>query len=375
VDDGGDVSTITGSSSIHQQFGETLYAINHLPVGWQYATGATDRTVTPSWTPSRIKHYIKKHAQRDTIIHLHWVAGFATPRVIGWIAKRYPTVWTLHDCWPVTGDCHYPFECERFTDSCGDCPALGSSTTHDWSRISADWKRRSYGEHPIEYIAPSQWAADQLKKSEIVTSDSVTVIPNPLDTEQFVPMSQNEARKIIGLPIDSVLIGFNSNTENRRKGGDLFKQALSKYEEFDQRGVEVVQFGGGEHGDLPLQTHDLGYVPDSRLAALYSSLDAMIVPSRYETFGQVASEAISCGTPVAAFDTSGLGSVVAEGKTGALASPFDCSELREAILRVLDFNDRSEQLHDIAERRFSSSVVANQHLETYRTIQTRASNG
>lgn len=55
-----------------------------------------------------------------------------------------------------------------------------------------------------------------------------------------------------------------------------------------------------------------------QLAALYRAADAVIMPSRSESFGLVALEAQACGTPVVAADVGGLRHVIGDGGGGVL---------------------------------------------------------
>jgi len=48
----------------------------------------------------------------------------------------------------------------------------------------------------------------------------------------------------------------------------------------------------------PQMVRYLGYLPKQTLAVLYASVDVLVMPSRYETFGLAALEALSSGTPV-----------------------------------------------------------------------------
>ena len=64
----------------------------------------------------------------------------------------------------------------------------------------------------------------------------------------------------------------------------------------------------------------------NKLSSLYSSADIMCVPSRLETFGQTASEALACGVPVVAFETTGLKDIVEHKKTGYLAKAYDSKD-------------------------------------------------
>jgi glycosyltransferase involved in cell wall biosynthesis len=52
-------------------------------------------------------------------------------------------------------------------------------------------------------------------------------------------------------------------------------------------------------------------------------------------FGQTASEAHACGTPVVAFKPGGLADIVAHRQTGDLAKPFDVQDMAAGIEWVL----------------------------------------
>ena len=56
-----------------------------------------------------------------------------------------------------------------------------------------------------------------------------------------------------------------------------------------------------------------GFVADADLPALYSGATCFVTASRYEGFGLPALEAISCGTPVVAFDAGAVPEVAGPG--------------------------------------------------------------
>jgi glycosyltransferase involved in cell wall biosynthesis len=78
----------------------------------------------------------------------------------------------------------------------------------------------------------------------------------------------------------------------------------------------------------------LGFVADDDLPALYSAAEVFVYPSLYEGFGLPPLEAMACGTPVVASNTSSLPEVV--GNAGLLVSPYDVDALAAAIARLLD---------------------------------------
>ena len=100
----------------------------------------------------------------------------------------------------------------------------------------------------------------------------------------------------------------------------------------------LVTFGGGGFtAPTAYQHRHLGTLTDlQHIAKLYSAADIMLVPSRLEAFGQTASEALACGTPVACFDTSGLRDIVLHKKDGYRAIAFDINDFVAGVLWCLD---------------------------------------
>jgi glycosyltransferase involved in cell wall biosynthesis len=85
---------------------------------------------------------------------------------------------------------------------------------------------------------------------------------------------------------------------------------------------------------LTAQVRLLGYVGDDDLCALYSGAVAHVQPSFYEGFGLTVLEAMACGTPVVASNTSSLPEVV--GGAGLLVDPNDPRDIASALHRLLE---------------------------------------
>lgn len=98
-----------------------------------------------------------------------------------------------------------------------------------------------------------------------------------------------------------------------------------------------------------------------RLAELMRGASIVLVPSHSETFGLIALEAESCGTPVIASAAGGLREAVVHGETGQLMDSRQPQDWGTAITRLLA---RPEVLHrmgtvaQIHARRFSWDVTA-----------------
>jgi glycosyltransferase involved in cell wall biosynthesis len=106
----------------------------------------------------------------------------------------------------------------------------------------------------------------------------------------------------------------------------------------DLPGSKVVVGDGPARADLQARFPEaifLGALAGEDLAAAYSAADALVFPSRTDTFGLVMLEALACGLPVAAFPGMGPRDVLTSPRVGVLSE-----NLREAALAVLELDRR-----------------------------------
>ncbi len=314
------------------------------------------------------------NALNPDIVHLHWICS--STMSIEEIAKiRAPIVWSLHDNWPFTGGCHVRYECEKHKQGCGSCPELGSTQENDLSRRVFNRKSKAFsGIRQLAIIGVSKWMADCAAESALFRDRTIRNIPNPLDTGIYAPVPKNEARALLHLPLDKKLIVFGAinATGDRRKGFAELIEALDKVQLDD---IEFAVFGSSEPKTphrFKFKAHYLGQLHDDiSLRLLYSAADVMVVPSLQEAFGQTASEAMACGTPVVAFGHTGLLDIVDHKINGYLAKPFDTADLAAGIEWIIT-NENYEQLCAAAREKvvakFDSRIVAKQCIDLYTEI-------
>jgi D-inositol-3-phosphate glycosyltransferase len=119
------------------------------------------------------------------------------------------------------------------------------------------------------------------------------------------------------------------------------------------------------------RVHFIPPVPREQLVAFYQAADAVIMPSRSETFGLVAAEAQSCGTPVIAAAVGGLPYIIEDGISGLLVAGHDPADYAAALHRVLHDSDLASQLSTGAiehSQRFSWDATVSRFLELYEGI-------
>jgi glycosyltransferase involved in cell wall biosynthesis len=99
-----------------------------------------------------------------------------------------------------------------------------------------------------------------------------------------------------------------------------------------------------------------GHLPQAELAALVGrSGVAVVTPAWDEPYGLVAAEALSCGTPVAAYARGGLPEVLSA-HTGRLAGSGDVDGLARAITDAMTLDRAGCRAHAVAELSLSRMV-------------------
>jgi glycosyltransferase involved in cell wall biosynthesis len=166
--------------------------------------------------------------------------------------------------------------------------------------------------------------------------ESVFMIPNGVDTQKFRPLSLSEAPKFTMLFVGRL---------DSQKGVDTLLDAIefleaSNREVLDNSSIKVI--GMGPLTDLAKAfarkrsyIDYLGYVTEEELIQSYQNASIMLMPSRRETFGLVALEAMACGLPLIAADIPGPQSFI-RGDFGQLIRPSDSVALAAAIERFYE---------------------------------------
>lgn len=115
-----------------------------------------------------------------------------------------------------------------------------------------------------------------------------------------------------------------------------------------------------------------GFVPEDDLIALYHSCAAFVFPSWHEGFGLPALEAMACGAPVIASNTSSLPEVV--GLDDALFDPLNPASIAAKLQQVLTDSTFRERLveHGMEQaKKFSWSITAQHALEALEKLHAR----
>ncbi|MBC8594679.1 glycosyltransferase family 4 protein [Oscillospiraceae bacterium N12] len=112
-----------------------------------------------------------------------------------------------------------------------------------------------------------------------------------------------------------------------------------------------------------------GYIPNTDLAALYNGAFAFLYPSLRESFGIPMLEAMACGTPVIAGNTSAMPEIAGDG--ALLADPLDANDIAHKLLLLEEDLSYYQQLKEYGLQRvkqFSWRKSAEALLIIYQSI-------
>lgn len=215
-------------------------------------------------------------------------------------------------------------------------------------QMRAYWEREIMASAGL-VLAFSDHERDAMAQWYQVPRDRIRVLPAGVDTDLFKPHDDPEAcKRALGLDGKRVLL-YVGRIEPI-KGVDVLLRAVAQLEPRDD--VQLVIVGGKQRGDREvgrlrrlaqrLELGDavrfVGTVRQEELACYYSSAEALVLPSHYESFGLVALEAMASGTPVVASRVGGLPTFVRDGETGYLI-PWRCPEGFTERLEVILHNE------------------------------------
>ncbi|MCS7469425.1 glycosyltransferase [Stieleria sp. ICT_E10.1] len=313
------------------------------------------------------------------VIHfhsLHGVDSFAELSVLKRLCRKYPSVMSLHDLWLMTGHCGHPLGCPRWKTGCGKCPdlTLYPAVSRDATRLNFWRKRRLFRNLPTRLIVPSHWLMDQVRQSPILKHLPIDVVPNPVDIDAFQPALNDNLKQQLNLAAtDPTVILVAQHLDNPFKG---IQDAVAVLNSITIPNLKVILVGGAANEVSQLIDHPCVVLPFTQskqeLATYYATADVLLMPSRGETFGLVAAEAMACGTPVVAFEVGGLADVIGDNIGGTLIPDRDRAAMAQAVEQLLCDNAMHEKKSAAGRDRAVRHFRLERHTQRCLTLYERA---
>lgn len=307
------------------------------------------------------KRLIKKIQEfNPDIIHLHNLHGYyLNVDMLFKFLKNYnkPVVWTLHDCWSITGYCpHFDMAgCDKYKTKCSNCQYCFSYPFSIFKQnVKKDYEKKKELFNSIDnltIVTPSSWLKERVQESFIkncrieVINNGISIIEHDyMKNEKFSVIAvssywtkekgKEELKKIIPLIDDDIKITVVGDLKDKDpvfNRCNLIKRTTNYYELFEE----------------------------------YGKAHILINPTLQEVFGLVNVEAQSCGTAVVTYKTGGSVETINE-KTGVVVEKGDYRKMAKVINELKTnylFNNKDLILNA---KKFSKENMLKNYLDLYK---------
>jgi D-inositol-3-phosphate glycosyltransferase len=325
--------------------------------------------ILPEFANETALYSLRAGVRYDAVHSHYWLSGWAA-----YLLKRYwnaPTVHTFHTL-------------ARLKNI-----VAGQNGQESETRVRIERKLLDVLDH---VIAPNPDERAEMVWRMGADNARICVIPPGIDLDRFHPHNAADARRGLGLPENPLVlfIGRVDAMKGIETLLDGFAELRSK--EWDELPPKLVFVGGTAEragNDLILgpdlagvaaRAESLGIrddiifrgsEPQEMLPGYYAAATVCAVPSRYESFGLVAVEAMACGLPVVASRAGGLQFTVEEEVSGLLVPVGDSTALADSLERVIRDRDLRASLQVGARQaaiRFSWQTIGPAMLTLYERL-------
>jgi glycosyltransferase involved in cell wall biosynthesis len=290
---------------------------------------------------------------RPGIVHMHAPLGkldFLYFRY--WKSLGARVIYTAHDARPLTGEARW----------------------FDWARYQS-----------ADGILVHSSRCQQYLMSGGIDEGKITRIAhgNYLDFCQDVDLSADDARRQIGLPVNSRVVLFFGAIAPY-KGLDVLIEAFSKLSREDSQiylviaGEPMEDFGAYRRqidalGLSDRIVQDLRYIPFMEFSKYFLASDLVALPYRRISQSGILQLAYGFGRPVVVSNVGGLAEAVVEDRTGIVVDRLAGEDFALAIQRLLADRESTALMgsrgRSLAETKYSWRVVAQDISHVYSDVQ------
>ena len=281
------------------------------------------------------------------VVHLHNLHGCYLNLSL-WFRylqkAKLPVIWTLHDCWPLTGHCAHFIDCgcTLWKTQCHHCPQQKSYPVcigFDGSKRNYEHKKKLFASpRNLTIVAPCRWMQDIVQDS-FLKDVPTRVIYNGVDQQTFRRLP-SDIKAQHGIAGKHLLLAVASDWTERKGLAILYQlsEVLSKSYQ-----IAIIGLSPEQKQALPEAVMGLETVSSAEtLCAWYSAADCFINPTLEDTMPLVNLEALACGTPVVVFDTGGCPEAVTD-TCGMVVKRGEVCSFAKAVRHIcesgIDYSD------------------------------------
>lgn len=261
--------------------------------------------------------------------------------------------------------------------------SLAADDLHQGQRRAVRWLHRHFLGSIDACIAISRQLRDEFLALDIAP-ERVHGLPNAVDLQRFRPASADEKAALrlkLGLPLDQPVYVF-AGVIDARKNINWLADCWCEQDAFRTGGLLLVlgpQSRDDPHGVLTARLRKLQQQMPGRLRWIgdcqdtcdyLRAADAFVLPSLKEGLPNALLEAMACGLPCVAANSSGNCELVSDRVTGLLYTPDSAAELARASQDALGEPARQmgARARALMEKEYSVEHLARRYSDLYRAL-------
>lgn len=291
-----------------------------------------------------ILRYMRKEGRPD-LNHVH--TGMKAGLLAMWLKRKFKIPYVVSEHWT------------------GFLPEAKDNFENLPEVIKKNWKKLIWNASGVSVV--SSYLADKMR-ARIKSQNPLLIIPNVVNTAVFFPGRKQKKQFTKFVHVSE--LNFQKNPENILKAFAMAKKSggLFSLDIFGNPRSEVIAMVN-ELG-LSDDVHFHGEVEQTALSVFFQQADALVLYSRYETFGCVIIEANACGLPVIVSDIPVLNEIVKEGENGVFVKGNGPQELAEKLLWFINGKIRFDaaNIAATADKKYNYGEIGKRFYEWYKQV-------
>lgn len=269
------------------------------------------------------------------IIFVHQIIGFLNTFDIKRLYDKTHArvIFTMMDMAPVTGGCHYAWDCRKFYDTCFNCPALPYEL-NTRSHFQLEAKAQNILYMNAEIMSNADYDLEFAKNSAIPFSKYWKYF-YPVDEEVFAPSKIEKEENT------KYLFSIANFANDVRKGFTYVLQTLLYLDKKIPDGQKVKMlclepslFDGYVFEKIEFEK--FGFCRNvNDLAKVYNKADVFMCTSVEDSAPMMLEEAMLCGVPTVSFDVGTAKQFIVNGKNGYVVERFNTLDFAEKVYTLL----------------------------------------
>ena len=224
------------------------------------------------------------------------------------------------------------------------------------------------------WFCPLKGLAQQVRSMTRINPKKIHHLPSGIDLKGFNALNKTTARKQLSLPQDAILFGLPGRFDPQ-KGQLLALEALNLAQNKNLHLVFLGEPTKNEQENIleymerkieQYEVKDRVFIRPfmKEMDVFFSSIDALLMATKAETFGMVTLEALAFGVPVIGSNAGGTPELLGQGKFGILFETLNPLDLARAM------DEMASNPSQIDAEALRNHVAAFDHQKVCHTLET-----